>query len=135
MQLEDFLANIQNHNILSCAGVVESDTPEQDFLLVTDRATSAKYKVLATTVMEQPWRVLEAVLTGRRNPIIMDHVTRIVGYYSKVRNWNKSKVGELHDRQAGNYRVSGTDWDVEEEPVRIPAPVLAESQVAACAAV
>jgi len=25
-------------------------------------------------------------------------VTRIVGYFSKVQTWNKSKVGELYDR-------------------------------------
>jgi len=34
-------------------------------------------------------------------------VTRIVGYYSRVNNWNKSKLGELKDRQAGNYSVAG----------------------------
>ena len=32
-------------------------------------------------------------------------VTRIVGYYSRVANWNKSKVGELRDRHNGNYGV------------------------------
>ncbi len=32
--------------------------------------------------------------------------TRVVGYYSKVRNWNKSKrYGELPDRHAGRYRI------------------------------
>ncbi|MHA1518512.1 MAG: anaerobic ribonucleoside-triphosphate reductase [Alphaproteobacteria bacterium] len=34
-------------------------------------------------------------------------ITRIVGYYSRVDNWNKSKLGELHDRQRGNYSLSG----------------------------
>jgi len=32
-------------------------------------------------------------------------VTRIVGYYSKITNWNKNKIGELKDRHSGNYRV------------------------------
>jgi ribonucleoside-triphosphate reductase len=32
-------------------------------------------------------------------------VTRIVGYYSRITNWNKSKVGELHDRRKGRYAV------------------------------
>ncbi|MFH1706562.1 MAG: anaerobic ribonucleoside-triphosphate reductase [Planctomycetota bacterium] len=32
--------------------------------------------------------------------------TRVVGYFSKVQNWNKSKrYGELKARQRGNYRV------------------------------
>jgi len=33
-------------------------------------------------------------------------LTRIVGYFSRVNNWNKSKHGELKDRQKGNYSVS-----------------------------
>ncbi|MFW6134621.1 MAG: anaerobic ribonucleoside-triphosphate reductase [Elusimicrobiota bacterium] len=32
-------------------------------------------------------------------------ITRIVGYYSKVNNWNKNKIGELKDRKSGNYQV------------------------------
>jgi len=34
-------------------------------------------------------------------------ITRIVGYYSRVNNWNKSKLGELKDRHRGNYSVAG----------------------------
>ena len=30
-------------------------------------------------------------------------IARIVGYYSRIKNWNKSKLGELKDRQKGNY--------------------------------
>ena len=33
-------------------------------------------------------------------------LTRIVGYFSRVSNWNKSKLGELKDRQKGNYSVA-----------------------------
>jgi len=33
-------------------------------------------------------------------------MTRVVGYFSRVHNWNKSKVGELKDRQRGNYSVA-----------------------------
>jgi anaerobic ribonucleoside-triphosphate reductase len=33
-------------------------------------------------------------------------VTRIVGYFSRVNNWNKSKIGELKDRKKGNYRIN-----------------------------
>jgi hypothetical protein len=32
-------------------------------------------------------------------------MTRIVGYYSRVSNWNKSKLGELNDRRSGSYGV------------------------------
>jgi len=33
------------------------------------------------------------------------HVTRVVGYYSRVHNWNKSKLGELKDRHKGTYAL------------------------------
>ena len=33
------------------------------------------------------------------------HMTRVVGYYSRIENWNNSKRGELKARQAGNYRL------------------------------
>jgi ribonucleoside-triphosphate reductase len=34
-------------------------------------------------------------------------VTRIVGYFSRISNWNKSKLGELRDRRRGDYSVDG----------------------------
>ena len=39
-------------------------------------------------------------------------ITRIVGYYSRINNWNKSKVGELKDRHRGDYRVAASESDV-----------------------
>lgn len=33
-------------------------------------------------------------------------ITRIVGYFSRVNNWNKSKLGELRDRQKGQYKIA-----------------------------
>ena len=33
-------------------------------------------------------------------------ITRVVGYYSRVHNWNKSKLGELKDRRKGTYSVA-----------------------------
>lgn len=35
----------------------------------------------------------------------LTHMTRIVGYYSRVNNWNKSKLGELKDRHVGDYAI------------------------------
>ncbi len=32
-------------------------------------------------------------------------MSRVVGYYSKIENWNKSKKAEFKDRQKGNYTV------------------------------
>ncbi|MBN1383374.1 MAG: anaerobic ribonucleoside-triphosphate reductase [Elusimicrobia bacterium] len=32
-------------------------------------------------------------------------ITRIVGYYSRISNWNRSKIGELKNRHKGNYAL------------------------------
>ncbi len=32
-------------------------------------------------------------------------ITRIVGYFSRVNNWNRSKIGELKDRHRGDYAI------------------------------
>lgn len=47
---------------------------------------------------------LTRIVTNGRD---VTQVTRIVGYFSHVQNWNKSKLGELKDRHKGNYSVAG----------------------------
>ena len=49
------------------------------------------------------------VIESRRPSIVLRGVTRIVGYYSSVQNWNKSKVGELRDRAGGSYGLTGKE--------------------------
>ena len=45
--------------------------------------------------------------------------TRIVGYFSRISNWNKSKLGELKDRHKGDYAVArnGITTEVDTVPV------------------
>ena len=47
------------------------------------------------------------VLKGEENAVRLFGITRIVGYYSRVNSWNKSKVGELRDRGQGGYKLNG----------------------------
>ena len=35
----------------------------------------------------------------------VDLITRIVGYFSKISYWNKSKKEELKNRKKGNYKL------------------------------
>jgi ribonucleoside-triphosphate reductase len=52
-------------------------------------------------------------------------VTRVVGYFSRVTNWNLSKLGELRDRHRGNYLV-GSPAVPRESQAPAAAPVSAE---------
>ena len=49
--------------------------------------------------------LLLSVFRGEREPQVIFHITRVIGYYSRVENWNASKRGELVDRHAGNYAL------------------------------
>ncbi len=39
-------------------------------------------------------------------------LSRVVGYFSVIENWNPGKKAELKDRRKGNYRI----------PKRVPVP-------------
>jgi len=48
--------------------------------------------------------------------------TRVVGYFSKVQNWNKSKrFGELKARHAGQYKVQTAEESEETKPEPVTA--------------
>jgi ribonucleoside-triphosphate reductase len=49
--------------------------------------------------------------------------TRVVGYFSKVQNWNKSKrYGELVARHRGKYSIESPGVELDEELVTADAP-------------
>ena len=75
--------------------------------LVESRAAGAPewYTVLYEAVEAHDWETLRAVLLGLRHARELVHVSRIVGYFSRIENWNRSKIAELRARHRGNYTV------------------------------
>ena len=51
--------------------------------------------VTAKALPDLKWDALLTTVIGGRDVV---HVTRIVGYYSRTNNWNRSKLGELKGR-------------------------------------
>jgi len=86
--------------------LVMAEDPHDDFMVVEDRL-GAKTSIKVPVILELEWKELKDLITGKRPINPLDVVTRIVGYFSRVSNWNKSKIGELKDRKqgaaAGNY--------------------------------
>ena len=58
-------------------------------------------------IIEHSWDDLRAMAIGQKDISPLYHVTRIVGYFSRIENWNKSKLGELTDRRRGDYAIPG----------------------------
>lgn len=82
---------------------LEIDGEENGEIKVLNHDSKSAFNVPLKTIMQTPTRDLvkaldEGVFEGR-----VYGVTRIVGYYSRINNWNKSKVSELEARSKGNY--------------------------------
>lgn len=61
--------------------------------------------IRADAVHESSWDDLDGVLAWKRPASVMTHISRVVGYYSMIRNWNGSKLAELRDRHRGSYAL------------------------------
>lgn len=72
-------------------------------LHIRHHPTKACFRV--SEIDDVPWEHYKMIIEGGRLPMCLTHMTRIVGYYSQVENWNKSKIGELAARRKGNYEV------------------------------
>ena len=95
---QDFLTKVNGTDYLEVLKESENS------FVIFNKNTSKKYEVKKDSLGGSDWENISSVLAGRE-PIILDGITRIVGYFSKISNWNKSKIGELHDRRTGNYKV------------------------------
>ena len=98
-------------------------TDKDDSVLVLSDTTKidgiyGKYiEVGVKEVLTAPLKDILDVITNNRKALVCHGVTRIVGYYSRTHNWNKSKVGELHDRiksrEFGGYGFNGLQTDTK----------------------
>lgn len=73
--------------------------------IITHKPTGLTTRIPMKSIYDLTWDVVQAVLKGLREPVVLTHMTRVVGYYSFTHNWNGSKIGELHDRHLGNYAL------------------------------
>ncbi|MFQ5862770.1 MAG: hypothetical protein ACE5IC_06565 [Candidatus Brocadiales bacterium] len=105
-----FCDAVETHDYLEIDGIVEAGQElygmkfEKDTIKVLNHQMKTSYGVTLEAILKQELGdVIEALETGVRNKLYS--ITRIVGYYSRISNWNKSKLGELKDRHKGNYSV------------------------------
>ena len=99
MDCTDFFNKVDAHENLEGVGVDE----ENGTVIV--KTVDGYYKTIVpiSAIKDGEWDLIEEVLTGKREPVVLTHMTRVVGYFSATKNWNKSKIGELKDRQKGDY--------------------------------
>ena len=103
MDGREFYQQIDKHPHLEWLGVKDDYEDLGEVVIIADTANDRKYALTGRSILDTDWAQLEAVLTSQREALIMVGVSRIVGYFSRIKNWNRSKVAELRDRQKGDY--------------------------------
>ncbi|MDR1745283.1 MAG: anaerobic ribonucleoside-triphosphate reductase [Planctomycetota bacterium] len=107
MEMTRFFESVEQHPDLEGVGI-DSECPDRNpGVIVKYRKSGLMTRIPVAAIEAADWSILEEVLVGKREPRVLQHMTRVVGYFSRVENWNKSKVGELKDRQKGEYSVAG----------------------------
>jgi len=108
VKLSDFEIELAKNDFLTIDGVIlagsfyEGKEIESDCIKVLDDRYQDASLIEINTILTNPVEdVVKSLVT--RKSINLEGITRIVGYYSRVSNWNKSKVSELKDRHTGNY--------------------------------
>lgn len=103
MEMMDFYEKVETHRDLVGESV---DLNAKNPAVVVRHRQSGLATCLPIGAIESAnWEIIEEVLTCKREPVVLQHMTRVVGYFSRIDNWNKSKIGELHDRHLGNYAI------------------------------
>ena len=98
MKVENFINTCVNQGYAWSKGEHEG---RDGYFIGSERLdTVAHFTVMA--IENNNWPTLEKQIIQGKD---VYHVSRIVGYFSRIENWNKSKHGELKDRQAGDYKV------------------------------
>ena len=79
---------------------------KDDKLIILCPKANLKTAIPVNDIEKVTWDELRSVLVGDREPHALRYMSRVVGYYSMIGNWNKSKIGELKDRQKGDYAIA-----------------------------
>jgi len=101
MTPNEFMGHIESHPELEMIGVNE----EFHEPMVKHSASKLVTRVNVAAFKDTEWKDLEEILTGKREPVTLDRLVRIVGYFARESRFNKSKVGENQDRRKGDYGV------------------------------
>ena len=109
MRGKDFYDRIQTDPRFDWRGSTEGDTAADDVVFVGCPKAGQfglRFSIAVDAIAKHDWREFEGILLGVRQPDLMEHMSRIVGYFSDMKHWNRSKIAELHDRRKGDYGVT-----------------------------
>ena len=120
-KIGEFVEKVEGSERFEIAGLDRVGEKDEVFVLSDTTKKDGIYgryiEVGVKEVLTAPLKDIWDVIANNRKKLVCHGVTRIVGYYSRTHNWNKSKVGELHDRiksrEFGGYGFNGLQTDTK----------------------
>lgn len=94
---------VEAHTDLEGVGIL--DTYKGPAVQIRHKPSRLTTQFPLAAVANLDWPELESVLIGQREPAVLHSISRVVGYFSRIQNWNESKIGELKDRHKGSYAL------------------------------
>src|SRR4030067_3010187 len=92
---------ISEEKELEIDGIIEIE--EVEGLKILHHQRKQGYFLPMDVIVKTPVKdIVKALLSGDGERMLTGF-SRIVGYFSRTSNWNKSKLAELKDRAKGNY--------------------------------
>ncbi|MCP4650881.1 MAG: hypothetical protein GY853_12495 [PVC group bacterium] len=106
MKFKDFIDNVRGEGWDWAEGIYEGK--KGYFVRANNRKINTKEKglqpacihITPDAIENNEWESIKKQFPD------LTYVTRIVGYYSQIHNWNSSKQEELGDRHKGCYKVN-----------------------------
>jgi len=123
VKLRELVKKIQNDPRFEILGARIEKDPADDRLIVGCREGKRVFEI-DPDLTDAAWDDYVELFLGQRDPNVMLWITRIIGYFSFVKNrvefgWNPSKLAELADRHKGDYSVPDVGVIKKEMPVSI----------------
>lgn len=100
MDMKTFCDRVDASGSLKGVGITDNSA------IISNTEHEITYDIPFDSIENLSWGELSEILIECRNPSILQHMTRIVGYFSRISNWNDSKMAELSDRHKGQYAIN-----------------------------
>lgn len=101
MRNEQFLEIIEQHDELD---IVDTNDETRIYTIVNSN-TQRWYALEKDAIPKLAVEELTKLFEGKREVQMLFGFARVVGYYSSMVNWNRSKLGEAKDRRVGTYFI------------------------------
>ena len=99
MKVSDFINRCVDEGCAWSKG--RSDAGEPGYFIRCDRFDTVTH-FTPKAILSNEFPVLFGCIVQGKDVV---HISRVVGYYSRIDNWNKSRRGELKARQTGDYGI------------------------------